>query len=58
MDVGIEGFEYEVESTAKIKPLVVYDSDDNDDEVIPSYKAKNRNKRKILHTPDSDSDSA
>jgi hypothetical protein len=59
VDVGIEGYEYgEVCSTAKIKPPVIDDSDDNDDEIIPFYNAKNRIKRKILHTSDSDSDSS
>ncbi len=59
MDVSIEGYEFgEAGSTAKRKPPVIDDSDDNDDEIIPFYKAKGRIKRKILHTPDSDSDSA
>jgi len=68
-DVGIEGHEFADEkidsttSSTKTMPLVIDDSDDennddNDDddvEIVPSRKTK-RIKRKILHTPDSDSE--
>lgn len=67
-DVGIEGHEFADEkidlksSSTKKKRLVIDDSDDenNDDddddvEIVPSQKTK-RIKRKIMHTPDSDSE--
>jgi hypothetical protein len=59
LNVGIEGHEYveEVGASSKIKPLVIKDSDDSDDEIFSFCKAK-WIKRKILHTSDSDSDSA
>lgn len=41
----------------KIEPLVIDDSDEVADEIVPFRKAK-RIKRKILHTFDSDSDSS
>jgi hypothetical protein len=40
-----------------IKPPVVDDSDESDDEIVPFRRAK-RIKRKILHGSDRDSDSA
>ncbi|KAL3775056.1 hypothetical protein ACHAW5_001190 [Stephanodiscus triporus] len=59
LNVGIEGYEYveEVDATLKIEPLVIDDSDEVADEIVPFCKAK-RIKRKILHTSDSDSDSS
>jgi hypothetical protein len=62
-DVGIEGHEFaeKIDSTTssmKTMPLVIDDSDENNDddvEIVPSWKTKS-NKRKILHTPDSDSE--
>ena len=69
-DVGIEGHEYadeKIESTSlkKTKPLVIdligdsddknINDDDNNDEIFPRRKTKCI-KRKILHTPDSDSE--
>jgi hypothetical protein len=68
-DVGIEGHEYadeKIDSTSlkKTKPLVIIDligdsddenNDDADDEIFPSRKTKCI-KRKILHTPNSDSE--
>ena len=67
-DIGIEGHEYanekidSISTSKKTKPLVIDDSDDennddddNDDEIASSRTTK-RIKRKILHTPDSDSE--
>ena len=62
-DVGIEGHEFaeKIDSTTsstKTMPLVIDDSDENNDddvEIVPSWKTKS-NKRKILHTPGSDSE--
>ena len=67
-DVGIEGHEFADEkidsttSSTKTMPLVIDDSDDenndvddDDVEIVPSRKTKCI-KRKILHTPDSDSE--
>jgi hypothetical protein len=66
VDVGIEGHEYadaNIDSTLskKADPLVIGDGDSDDEssyddvEIIPSWKTK-RIVRKILHTPDSDSE--